>query len=145
MFKKTNNMKLITFISAGVFIVLSAFIMKKEHSPWQSLYDVKWSLKKIYTTNGVEEVSTKAFIKFHRENKSAGGNGSCNSFGSNFTGKDNTVSFRNIFCTKMYWEGVQETENTFFKLLGIVNRFEVKEKTLLLYQDKELLLEFASE
>lgn len=45
----------------------------------------------------------------------------------------------------MYCEGVQQTEDAFFKQLGEVNRFEVKDKRLLLYRDKEVLQEFASE
>ena len=140
---KSVDMKLITFISAGAFILLSAFIMKKENArPTTCLYDTKWLLKKIHTENGMEEINTKAFIKFNKEKKSAGGNGSCNTFGSNFTISDNTISFKNIFSTKMYCEGVQKTEDTFFKQLEKVNRFEIKGSVLLLYHNKEALLEF---
>ncbi len=139
-------MKLVTFASAGAFIVLSAFVMKKEKIISTTfLYDNKWSLKKIHTDSGVEKVNTKAFIKFDAEKKSAGGNGSCNSFGSIFTISDNTISFKNIFSTKMYCEGVQQTENAFLKQLGKINRFEVKDKALVLYHDKDLLLEFEGE
>ena len=138
-------MKLIAFISAGTFILLSAFIMKKNNTATQSLYDTKWLLKKIYTETGVEEVQTKAFIKFDAAKKSAGGNGSCNSFGSSFTISGNTISFNNIFSTKMYCEGVQQTEDAFFKLLDKVNRFEVRDKELILYRDKDVLLKFVSE
>ena len=138
-------MKLITFISAGTFILLSAFIMKKNNTATQSLYDTKWLLKKIYRETGVEEVQTKAFIKFDAAKKSAGGNGSCNSFGSSFTISGNTISFNNIFSTKMYCEGVQQTEDAFFKLLDKVNRFEVRDKELILYRDKDVLLKFVSE
>ncbi len=139
-------MKLLTFVSAGAFILFSAFIMKEKNTNQQiSLYDTKWSLKKIHTEAGVEEVNTKAFIKFKQEKKSAGGNGSCNSFGSSFTVKSNEISFKNIFSTKMYCEGVQQTEDAFFKQLEKANRFEVKDKTLILYQGEEVLLEFESE
>lgn len=145
-------MKLITFISAGAFIILSAFAMKKnacpagreKNMPASSLYDTKWTLQKIYREAVIEEVKTKAFIKFNREKKSAGGNGSCNSFGSDITINKNEISFKNIFSTKMYCEGVQQTEDSFFKQLEKVNRFEIKGKMLVLYQDKELLLEFVS-
>lgn len=139
-------MRLITFISAGAFIVLSAFVMKNENQKKQSsLYGTKWSLKKMHTDIGKEEISTKAFIKFHKEKQSAGGNGSCNNFGSDFSIDENRISFKNIFSTKMYCEGVQHTENTYFNLLGKVNRFEIKNNKLLLYLDKEVLLEFDSE
>ena len=139
-------MKLVTFISAGTFIVLSAFVMKKEKTTnTTSLYDTKWSLKKIHTDAGVEEVNTKAFIKLNAEKKSAGGNGSCNTFGSSFSIINNTISFKNIFSTKMYCEGVQQIEDAFFKQLEKVNRLEVTDKALVLFHENEILLEFDSE
>ena len=138
-------MKLITFISAGAFIFFSAFIMKKKNHIQQSLYDTKWSLKKIHSETGVDEVVTKAFIKFNDAKNSAGGNGSCNSFGSTAVVSGNAISIKDIFSTKMYCEGVQQTEDAFFKQLAKVNRFEVKGKALTLYLDKNVLLEFESE
>jgi heat shock protein HslJ len=145
-------MKLITFISAGAFIFFSGFVMKKpayrtgkENTKQQSLYDTKWSLKKIHIADSVEIITIKAFIKFNQEKKSAGGNGGCNSFGSSINVSGNIVSFKDVFSTQMYCEGVQQTEDAFFKQLGKVNRFEVKDKALLLYRDKEVFLEFESE
>ena len=139
-------MKLITFVSAGTFIFFSAFVMRKEATrQTSSLYDTKWELKKINTADSVDAVINKAFIKFNQEKKSAGGNGGCNVFGSSITVSGNTISFKDIFSTKMYCEGVQQTEDAFFKQLGEVNRFEIKNKALLLYKDKEVLLEFESE
>lgn len=138
-------MKLTTFISAGAFIFLSAFIMKKDQSPQGSLYGTKWMLKKIHSGTSIEEVHTNAFIKFHEEKNSAGGNGSCNTFGSSTTISGNSIHFKNIFSTKMYCEGVQATEDAFFKQLEKVTRYEVKGKKLMLFHDKEVLLEFESE
>lgn len=138
-------MKLITFLSAGIFIVLAGSAMKKQDAAQQSLYETKWSLKKIHTEAGVEEVNTKAFIRFDKEKNSADGNGSCNSFGSTVTISGNEVRFSNIFSTKMYCEAVQKTEDAFFKQLGNATRFEMKGKTLSIYNDKELLLEFTAE
>lgn len=138
-------MKLITFISAGAFILLSAFIMKKENTTQTtSLYNTKWSLKKIHSDAGVEEVNTKAFIQFNQEKKSAGGNGSCNSFGSSFTISGNTIGFKDIFSTKMYCEGVQQTEDAFLSQLEKTTRFDTKGKVLILYQSDRMLLEFES-
>ena len=45
----------------------------------------------------------------------------------------------------MYCVEVQKTEDTYFNLLGKANRFEIKDKTLSLYQNKNVLLEFKSE
>ena len=139
-------MKLVTFISAGAFILFSAFVMKKENATQtSSLFDTKWKLKKIHNAGSVEIITSKAFIKFNREQKSAGGNGGCNTFGSSITVSGNTVSFKDIFSTQMYCEVVRQTEDAFFKQLQKVNRFEVKGKALLLYKDMEILLEFKSE
>lgn len=109
------------------------------------LYDTRWSLKKIYNNGKEEIVNTKAFIRFDKEKGSAGGNGSCNSFGSNATVNGNEVSFKNVFSTKMYCEQVQQIENNFLGSLDKITRYEIKDKTLLLYRDKDLLLEFSEE
>src|SRR6188474_1969891 len=106
------------------------------------LYNIKWSLKKIYRGDVMQIVETRAFIRFDNEKGSAGGNGSCNSFGSNFIITGDKVSFKNIFSTKMFCEAVQQIENDFLKRLKNANRFEIKDKTLFLYHDKEKLLEF---
>jgi len=142
---KTGKMKLITYMSTGLFMLLSAFIMKKDNLQHQSLYETKWSLKKIYTKQEIEEVNTKAFIKFNQQRQSAGGNGSCNTFGSSLTVNGDKISFKDIFSTKMYCEGVQQIEDKFFQQLNKINRFEIKDKTLLLLRDDEVLLEFQSE
>ena len=108
------------------------------------LYNTNWSLKKIHDKGNEEIINTKAFIRFDKEKGSAGGNGSCNNFGSSPTITGNDVSFKNIFSTKMYCEQVQQIENKFLGSLGKVTRYEIKDKTLFLYGDKDLLLEFGA-
>ena len=108
------------------------------------LYNTKWSLKKIISNGNEEIVTTEAFIRFDKEKGSAGGNGSCNSFGSTATINGNEVSFKNIFSTKMYCEQVQQIENKFLGSLEKVTRYEIKSRSLFLYSDKDLLLEFAA-
>ncbi|MBK8952097.1 MAG: META domain-containing protein [Chitinophagaceae bacterium] len=135
-------MKRYTFISAAALLLFSGFVMKKQAVPF---YDTKWLLKKIYTQSGTEEVNTKAFIRFNAVKNSAGGNGSCNSFGGTLLAAKDSISITNIFSTKMYCDGVQQTEDSFFGQLEKINRFKIKDKTLLLYDDSNLLLEFTSE
>ncbi len=139
-------MKLITLLSAGVLMLISACAgTNKITTPATPLFDTKWLLKKIRSETGVEEVATKAFIKFNELKKSGGGNGSCNTFGSSTTINNNEISFKNIFSTKMYCEDVQKTEDAYLKQLGKVNRFEIKGNILLLYTDNDVLLEFLAE
>jgi heat shock protein HslJ len=133
---------LLSVISAVTF---SCNASKEAMNTDTSLYNTKWSLKKIRSGDQSQGVATKAFIRFDKEKGSAGGNGSCNGFGSNFTVENDKVSFKNIFSTKMYCEAVQTIENKFFQGLQTANRFEVKEKSLFIYNDKQLLLEFSAE
>ena len=44
----------------------------------------------------------------------------------------------------MYCEQVQQIENKFLGSLEKVTRYEIKDKSLFLYIDKNLLLEFAA-
>lgn len=139
-------MKPITFLSTGFLLLFtSCFTAKKTTMSVMPLYETKWLLKKIYSQNKMQEIQTKAFIKLDEEKKRAGGNGSCNTYGSSLIVVGNSISFGNIFSTKMFCEGVQQTEDLFLRQLENVNRFAIKGKNLLLYHDKELLLEFAAE
>ena len=136
-------MKQLYFICATLVIFTSSCKSSKETMRSSApLYNTKWSLKKIHGNGNEEIVNTKAFIRFDKEKGSAGGNGSCNSFGSSATINGNEVNFRNAFSTKMYCEQVQQIENKFLGSLEKVTRYEIKDKSLFLYKDKELLLEF---
>ena len=137
-------MKPLYFICIAVFMsVISCTSAKESMQQTTPLYDTKWSLKKVYNNGKEETVNTKAFIRFDQEKGSAGGNGSCNGFGSNATINGNEVGFKNIFSTKMYCEQVQQVENKFLGSLEKVSRYEIKDKSLFLYRNNELLLEFA--
>ena len=129
---------------AIIFLTASCTSAKETMEQSIPLCNTKWSLKKVYIDSKEETVNTKAFIRFDKEKGSAGGNGSCNSFGSTATINGNEVSFKNIFSTKMYCEQVQQIENKFLGSLGKITRYEIKDKSLFLYNDKNLLLEFAA-
>ncbi|TMI64969.1 MAG: META domain-containing protein [Bacteroidetes bacterium] len=138
-------MKLTFLFCIAAILFASCTSSKKTQAETMPLYNTKWLLKKIYTGDNIENVQTKAFIKFDKEKSSAGGNGSCNNFGSTASVSGSDINFKNVFSTKMYCEEVQKTENSFLGSLEKVNRFEVKGKTLLLYHDKEILVEFLAE
>jgi heat shock protein HslJ len=133
------------------FVLLSCKAQQTSVSPSQgepvtvitTLDSNKWYLTKIHQQEDVITVTTrKAFIRFNEAKGSAGGNGSCNSFGSALLVKGNMISFSNIFSTKMYCDQVQEVENAFLGQLSKVTRYDVKGKSLLLYNGEKLLLEF---
>ena len=138
-------MKQLFFICVAMVILTSSCKSSKEIMPSPTpLYTTKWSLKKIHSNGNEEIVNTKAFIRFDKEKGSAGGNGSCNSFGSTATINSNEVSIKKVFSTKMYCEPVQQIENKFLGSLEKVTRYEIKDKSLFLYNDKNLLLEFTA-
>lgn len=138
-------MRLIILISAGAFIFCSAFIMKSTNEKNQTpLFETKWSLKKIYSTEKDHKINNNAFFILNKEKQSAGGNGGCNSFGSNFIIDKKTINIENIISTKMYCDGIQPMEDLFLKQLKEINNFEIKGNKLFLFQDKKLLLEFIS-
>lgn len=133
------------FTCIGIVLIAASCKTSKETIKASiPLYDTRWSLKKIYDNGKEEEVNTKAFIRFDKEKGSAGGNGSCNSFGSTAIVDGDKVNFNNIFSTKMYCEQVQQVENKYLRQLESANRFEIGDKALILYRDKEKLLEFTA-
>jgi heat shock protein HslJ len=135
-----------TIIAAFTLILLAGFKSKQMDAQALPLYDTKWYLTSMQLADSLQDITLrKAFIKFNEEKKSVGGNGSCNSFGGSFTIVKDSLHIKNIFSTKMYCEAVQQTENSFFELLGKANRFEIKGNKLLLYVDRKLLLSFAGE
>jgi len=135
-------MKQLYFTCIAIILLTASCTSAKETMEQPiPLYNTKWTLKKIYDSGKEEAVNTKAFIRFDKEKGSAGGNGSCNNFGSSATINGNEVSFKNVFSTKMYCEQVQQIEHKFLGSLEKVTRYEIKDKSLFLYKDKELLLE----
>ena len=139
-------MKQVIFICLStLFSAVACSSAKHTMEQTTPLYDTRWSLKKIYADGKEEAVNTKAFIRFDKEKGSAGGNGSCNSFGSTASVNGNELTFKNVFSTKMYCEQVQQIENKYLGKLEKVNRFEIKEKELIFYSNQEKLLKFVAE
>ena len=102
----------------------------------------KWILTKI---NGVNVNTNRAFIRFEEDKDRFGGNGGCNGMGGDLSVNGSTIDMSQIISTKMYCEGTSEIENKFFNELESVNRFEIKGKTLLLYNGRRMALELRSE
>lgn len=145
-------MKKITLF-ATICLLLSATGKSQSSSPDSSLFGKKWYVKKIHKLYGndlpafkTEEVKGKTvFIKFNKEKGSAGGNGGCNTFGGTLVVKGRSISITEIISTQMYCEGVQQTENDFFNALRKATRFEIRNNSLFIYQDKLLMLELRRE
>mgnify|MGYP002651351080 CR=1 FL=1 len=137
--------KLLTLVITGLLFLSACSTAKNVATSSTALYETKWLLKKIHMGSTVENVNTKAFIRFDAAKGSAGGNGSCNSFGSNAAVNGNEVKFSNVFSTKMYCEAVQQVEDKFLGGLEKVTQYKIAGKTLKLYNGNDLLLEFDAE
>ncbi|MBS1759155.1 MAG: META domain-containing protein [Bacteroidetes bacterium] len=135
-------MKIKLLLSAALLIVLSSFGVKQKNLP---LYETKWSLKKIYSTDGVKDVSTKAFIQFNKDKKTINGNGSCNSYGGSLMVKGKSLKFSKVFSTKMYCQDVQNIEDAFLGSLEKTTKYKIKGDKLFLYQGKKILFQFVAE
>lgn len=146
-------MQNISIFSIIIMLALSSFdkgdAVGVTNSPDTSIAPLgahKWYLKKIYRDDSFTQVLTKkAFISFKPGNGSAGGNGSCNAFGTTVTIAGNNIGFKNIVSTKMYCDEVQSIENDFFQSLQRATRYETEGKKMFLFEKDELLLEFEKE
>lgn len=76
------------------------------------------------------------------ENK-IGGYSGCNSFGGKATVDKNSITFSQIFSTKMFCQGVPESE--FFNLLSNTLEYEIANNTLTLRKDGKPLMKFKLE
>ncbi|HVZ57439.1 MAG TPA: META domain-containing protein [Chitinophagaceae bacterium] len=138
-------MRLGFLLATTSVLLFSGFTLKPENPDQPGLYGTHWKLRKLHEGDSVTVVDTRAFIRFNQEKASAGGNGSCNSFGSSLYIKGDSMHLSRLFSTQMYCEGVQATENAFFRKLEQVNRYQVTGTSLVLYRGKVPLLEFSAE
>lgn len=143
---KNTTMKQLLFTGAVLILLFTACGGNKEIvMDDKPFYETNWLLRKVVINNVTEDVNTKAFMKFVEAQQSAGGNGSCNSFGSTATISGRNVSIKNIISTKMFCEEVQKIENAFFIQLEKSIRYEIKGNKLMLYQGNDMVLEFVAE
>lgn len=100
----------------------------------------KWML----ATIGETEVSLEKNAPFLNLGTAASGNGSCNSFGGDYTIEGSKIKFGNLISTMMACEaeGRMTIEQGFMGALGSADRYEIKGEVLYLYQGEKELLSF---
>ena len=78
------------------------------------------------------------------ENDRAGGNGSCNTFGGDYTAEKGKLTFGSIFSTLMYCEGVMDQETAYLAALEEAAGYHVKDGNLqILNADGQVTLTLA--
>lgn len=105
-------------------ITLELEKVKKEK---QSLIG-SWQLNSFESDKKVFSWTNEVLLNIEKDK--IGGNGSCNSYGGNVAMKGNTITFSNIFSTKMFCEG--SIENQYFAALEKATNFELKSNQLIL-------------
>lgn len=105
--------------------------------------DKKWVLEAVKNDQPAR-TEILPFLVFDESKKSAGGNTGCNSFGGNYTVEEENLKIAEIISTRRACveDGKMNVEKEFLDGLQNVNRFEIIDGKLFLYQDKNLLLTF---
>ncbi len=70
----------------------------------------------------------------------AGGFSGCNSFGGSVLVEENTITFSQVFSTKMFCEGIPEPE--FFQLLDNTLSFSIANNTLTFKKENQVVMVF---
>jgi heat shock protein HslJ len=150
--KYVKKQGIFAMIAAGAVLMVLAGMTafggeSKRGSGDFTLEGAKWLLTEIKGEE-IGEIETIPFINFDSEKKSAGGNTGCNVFGGNYEvlAGDKIRLFDTISTMRACIEDDRmEVERGFMSGLQNANRYEIKGKTLKLFRDKELLLEFRGE
>lgn len=85
-------------------------------------------------------VQTKPFIVINKEKGAIGGNSGCNSYGGNVKMIEKSLEIGAIMSTKMYCDGVPESE--FFRLLEGKLSYSIEGNNLKLSKAGEVIMEF---
>lgn len=103
----------------------------------------RWYLQSI-AGSPIPKVQEDAFISFHPDKGSAGGDTSCNAFGGNFEADGDKFSFTQGISTMRACieDERMNIERQFLDGLREANRYEIHGNTLTLYHNRKLLLTF---
>lgn len=121
-------------------LLLFSCSVTKTSSDYPVLDGPKWVMTQM--DGKMSTLGDKVFLKFDDKEDKASGKAACNSFSCSYVAVRNTLLFEEVASTKMYCEGVMDTENKFISNLGKVKRYEVKNDMLYLYSSESLLMIF---
>jgi heat shock protein HslJ len=110
-----------------------------------NLLEIYWKLEELNgePIKSMGDDSREAHIIFRTVDNRAVGNSGCNGFSSRFDLlKGNTLKFSPVMSTKMACMEI-DYEGDFFRMLEMVNRYEIVNDTLLLKYNTETVLRFS--
>ena len=105
----------------------------------QSLLDNKWVFVETRESNeNIQPNNTSFVLSFDKSNQSFSSTTDCNTGFSNYTLKDDTLTFGPIASTRMYCEN--SLEGSYFSILGATQKFSIEENTLRLISPKGIMI-----
>ncbi len=140
-----NSIKIyVLLIISFCFIACSSFKggSKNTQSIMQNLYSATWKLISINSESAevISPPEDRITIEFSPEG-TVSGKGGCNRYNGKYEIDGNNLKISDVFSTRMACE-ILNIENVMFKELRDVNKWEIKNNTLLLKKDKQILLTF---
>lgn len=97
----------------------------------------------VWQLTAIDGVATdRATFSFDFVKKSVGGNGGCNAFGGNLSGKLGAIKISEIFSTKMFCEDISDTENKYLAKLKQVTNYRIVGGKLQMLNGESVVLEF---
>lgn len=133
-----------SFISILAVLFLFSFCTPvKNQGTGKTLRGTKWYLTSIHTGGPEMMIPTHTvYLRIDPVKNNAGGNGGCNQFGSTVKVEGSTIQFSELFSTKMFCDGIQQSESAYFNALENATKFEIKGDKLVIYQNNKSVLFF---
>lgn len=123
-----------------IYITLLMLIMGCQ-TPQASIATKEWKLVKMYGED-FSKLSSPVTLQFSEADHKVSGFGGCNRFFGSYEQINSTLKITGLGSTKMYCQETMAVEDKYFKALQEVQSHSLKQNTLYLLDDKEVILEF---
>lgn len=123
-----------------IYITLLMLIMGCQ-TPQASIATKEWKLVKMYGED-FSKLSSPVTLQFSEADHKVSGFGGCNRFFGSYEQTNSTLKISGLGSTKMYCQETMAVEDKYFKALQEVQSHSLKQNTLYLLDDKEVILEF---
>jgi heat shock protein HslJ len=132
------NKGIISFIFVTFLVVgaVSALACVNE----SGLGATKWKLIEV---KGQKMEDSSAGLEFSEDGKNFSGSAGCNRMFGGVTLEDSTIKFTAVGTTRMYCEGLMESENAILAALRTVDRYDIQAGELVLFTGDETVLRFS--
>ena len=127
----------------SLIVTIFLFTACFEPEPPVALKNTFWSLEQL---NGKDALSNEGLpevhIIFHLNDNTLNGNDGCNRLSANYTLENEKLSFSKMISTRMFCKQSMQQADEFLKALGKIDRMQIKEDKLILYNGDIELVSF---